>query len=146
MDHFRNPRNVGVIEDADGVGEVGNAVCGDIMTQIPLSSKSRSRLSPSIPSKQKLTLPESRFIGSPFRMQWGILESPVMSSSRKAETLAVYSSICTQESSKQYVGKEVLFSTQMQYRQWDICLLMLKNRILICFLYRQQFYLKTFIF
>ena len=31
MDHFMNPRNVGVIEDADGVGEVGNAKCGDIM-------------------------------------------------------------------------------------------------------------------
>ena len=31
MDHFRNPRNVGVIEDADGVGEVGNPVCGDMM-------------------------------------------------------------------------------------------------------------------
>ena len=31
MDHFRNPSNVGVIEDADGVGEVGNAKCGDIM-------------------------------------------------------------------------------------------------------------------
>ncbi len=31
MDHFRNPRNVGSIENADGVGEVGNAVCGDIM-------------------------------------------------------------------------------------------------------------------
>ena len=31
MDHFRNPRNVGVIEDADGVGEIGNAKCGDIM-------------------------------------------------------------------------------------------------------------------
>ena len=31
MDHFRNPRNVGVIEDADGVGEVGNVKCGDIM-------------------------------------------------------------------------------------------------------------------
>ena len=31
MDHFRNPRNVGMIEDADGVGEVGNAKCGDIM-------------------------------------------------------------------------------------------------------------------
>ena len=31
MDHCRNPRNVGVIEDADGVGEVGNAKCGDIM-------------------------------------------------------------------------------------------------------------------
>ncbi len=31
MDHFRNPRNVGVLEDADGVGESGNAKCGDIM-------------------------------------------------------------------------------------------------------------------
>ena len=31
MDHFRNPRNVGVIPDADGVGQVGNAKCGDIM-------------------------------------------------------------------------------------------------------------------
>ena len=32
MDHFRNPRNVGYMADADGVGEVGNAKCGDIMT------------------------------------------------------------------------------------------------------------------
>jgi len=32
MDHFRNPRNVGVIEDASGVGEVGNPICGDMMT------------------------------------------------------------------------------------------------------------------
>ena len=31
MDHFRNPRNVGTMDDADGVGEVGNARCGDIM-------------------------------------------------------------------------------------------------------------------
>jgi nitrogen fixation NifU-like protein len=31
MDHFRNPRNVGIIENADGIGEVGNARCGDIM-------------------------------------------------------------------------------------------------------------------
>ena len=31
MDHFRNPRNVGIIENADGIGEVGNPVCGDIM-------------------------------------------------------------------------------------------------------------------
>lgn len=31
MDHFENPRNVGVIPDADGVGQVGNPTCGDIM-------------------------------------------------------------------------------------------------------------------
>jgi len=31
MDHFKNPRNVGKIENADGIGEVGNAKCGDIM-------------------------------------------------------------------------------------------------------------------
>lgn len=31
MDHFMNPRNVGEIENADGIGEVGNAKCGDIM-------------------------------------------------------------------------------------------------------------------
>ena len=31
MDHFRNPRNVGKLDNADGVGEVGNAKCGDIM-------------------------------------------------------------------------------------------------------------------
>ena len=32
MDHFSNPRNVGEIKDADGTGEVGNPVCGDMMT------------------------------------------------------------------------------------------------------------------
>ncbi|MDH5449679.1 MAG: Fe-S cluster assembly scaffold protein NifU [Candidatus Bathyarchaeota archaeon] len=32
MDHFRNPRNMGEIPDADGVGTVGNPVCGDVMT------------------------------------------------------------------------------------------------------------------
>jgi nitrogen fixation NifU-like protein len=32
LDHFRNPRNVGEIEDADGVGSVGNPVCGDVMS------------------------------------------------------------------------------------------------------------------
>jgi nitrogen fixation NifU-like protein len=32
MEHFRNPRNVGEIENADGMGEVGNPICGDMMT------------------------------------------------------------------------------------------------------------------
>lgn len=32
MDHFKSPRNVGVMEDADGVGELGNPLCGDMMT------------------------------------------------------------------------------------------------------------------
>ena len=32
MDHFSNPRNIGEIENADGVGEVGNPVCGDMMS------------------------------------------------------------------------------------------------------------------
>ena len=32
MDHFKNPRNVGEMKDADGVGEVGNPICGDMMT------------------------------------------------------------------------------------------------------------------
>lgn len=32
MDHFKNPRNMGEIPDADGVGTVGNPVCGDLMT------------------------------------------------------------------------------------------------------------------
>ena len=31
MDHFRNPRNMGEIKDADGIGKVGNPVCGDLM-------------------------------------------------------------------------------------------------------------------
>ena len=31
MEHFKNPHNVGEIKDADGIGEVGNPVCGDIM-------------------------------------------------------------------------------------------------------------------
>jgi NifU-like protein involved in Fe-S cluster formation len=32
MDHFKNPRNVGTLENADGVGEIGNPLCGDMMT------------------------------------------------------------------------------------------------------------------
>ncbi|MBC7217886.1 MAG: Fe-S cluster assembly scaffold protein NifU [Candidatus Caldatribacterium sp.] len=31
LEHFRNPRNVGKIEDADGIGKVGNPICGDVM-------------------------------------------------------------------------------------------------------------------
>ena len=41
MDHFRNPRNVGVIENADGIGEVGNPLCGDMMLiESPLGPES----------------------------------------------------------------------------------------------------------
>ena len=45
MDHFQNPRNVGEIEDASGVGTVGNAKCGDIMrmTRTGSSGKQSSR-------------------------------------------------------------------------------------------------------
>ena len=37
MDHFMHPRNVGEIENPDGVGQVGNAKCGDIMKMYPVS-------------------------------------------------------------------------------------------------------------
>ena len=36
MDHFQHPRNVGKMDDADGIGEVGNAKCGDIMSNFGL--------------------------------------------------------------------------------------------------------------
>ena len=39
MDHFRNPRNVGEVENADGIGQAGNPVCGDIMELCPSRSK-----------------------------------------------------------------------------------------------------------
>ena len=38
MDHFRNPRNVGEMENPDAIGEVGNAKCGDIMKMYPFSA------------------------------------------------------------------------------------------------------------
>ena len=42
MDHFTNPRNVGEIEDADGVGQIGNPVCGDVMSiSIAVDDKDR---------------------------------------------------------------------------------------------------------
>jgi nitrogen fixation NifU-like protein len=34
MERFRNPRNVGVVENADGVGKVGDPACGDIMARV----------------------------------------------------------------------------------------------------------------
>ena len=55
---------------------------------MPFRSRSSSRLSPSMPSKQKLTLPGRRFTRSPFRALWGILQSPSISRSRRAVTLA----------------------------------------------------------
>ena len=56
MDHFMHPRNVGEIADADGVGEVGNAKCGDIMKMYlktsnlrPSAAAARSHRAPSPP-------------------------------------------------------------------------------------------------
>ena len=43
MDHFRNPRNMGEIENADGVGQVGNPQCGDIMRMTIASRTAGSR-------------------------------------------------------------------------------------------------------
>jgi len=43
MDHFTNPRNVGEIEDADGVGQIGNPVCGDVM-RISIAVDARDRI------------------------------------------------------------------------------------------------------
>ena len=43
MDHFTNPRNVGEIEDADGVGQIGNPVCGDVM-RISIAVDGRDRI------------------------------------------------------------------------------------------------------
>jgi nitrogen fixation NifU-like protein len=48
MDHFRNPRNVGEIKDADGIGKVGNPICGDLMwiyIKVAKDSKGVERLS-----------------------------------------------------------------------------------------------------
>ena len=45
LDHFTHPRNVGEIEDANGVGEVGNAKCGDIMKiYLKVSDEASSRM------------------------------------------------------------------------------------------------------
>ena len=45
MDHFRNPRNVGELVDADGIGEVGNAKCGDIMRMYIKIDKTNNTIS-----------------------------------------------------------------------------------------------------
>lgn len=50
MDHYANPRNVGEIEDANGVGEVGNAKCGDIMKMYLKIEDNTIRMSSSRPS------------------------------------------------------------------------------------------------
>ena len=55
MDHFRHPRNVGVIENADGVGEVGNAKCGDIM-KIYLKIENDTKLIKGKPVSEAMTL------------------------------------------------------------------------------------------
>jgi nitrogen fixation NifU-like protein len=54
MDHFMNPRNVGEIEDADGVGTCGNPVCGDLMTFYV-------KVEPRIDDLDKVRISEIRF-------------------------------------------------------------------------------------
>ena len=61
---------------------------------IPAASSRSSRLSPSIPSKQKLTFPGRRLTGSPFSAECGIRDSPAMSLSRRDVTYAESCYIC----------------------------------------------------
>ena len=67
--------------------------------QMPFASSRSSRLSPSTPSKQKLTLPGKRFTGSPLSALCGILDRPSIRRSRRALTLFAFSSRCAQASS-----------------------------------------------
>ena len=67
--------------------------------QMPFASRKSSRLSPSTPSKQKLTLPGRRFTGSPLSALCGILDRPSIRRSRRALTLFAFSSRCAQASS-----------------------------------------------
>ena len=59
MDHFKNPRNVGEIEDADGIGEVGNASCGDIMKIFLKVKNDTIRMSSSRPSAAAAPSPQA---------------------------------------------------------------------------------------
>ena len=68
--------------------------------QMPFASRRSSRLSPSTPSKQKLTLPGKRFTGSPLSALCGILDRPSIRRSRRALTLFAFSSRCAQASSR----------------------------------------------
>ena len=56
MDHFTNPRNVGVMDDADGIGEEGNPVCGDAM-KIFIKVKSEIQPLPD-PKRKQQVLPQ----------------------------------------------------------------------------------------
>jgi len=68
MDHFQNPRNVGVIKDADGTGKVGNPVCGDMMT---FTIKSRTTSSKTSNSRHSAAGPPSPSRASSARWPWG---------------------------------------------------------------------------
>ena len=70
------------------------------LAQMPAKSRRRSRLSPSMPSKQKLTMPGARWSGSPLQREQGISLSPSISLSRMAETFSIFSSRWAQLSFK----------------------------------------------
>ena len=66
------------------------------LAQMPAMSRRSSRLSPSMPSKQKLTMPGTLWSGSPLQREQGILLRPSMSLSRMAVTFSAFSSRCSQ--------------------------------------------------
>jgi len=62
MDHFANPRNVGEIEDADGIGEVGNMKCGDVMyIFIRVGTRTKSQKSKAESQKQEEYIEDVKF-------------------------------------------------------------------------------------
>ena len=79
IEHFQNPRNVGVIEDADGVGKMGSPICGDLMeiygrTSIVIGMRLHSLLLACLAGKPFVAIPPKRGCGHDPKIE-GFLES-----------------------------------------------------------------------